>query len=251
MYKALIVDDEPIARERVRRLLANEPDIEIAGECSDGEEAVERLAAADIDLLFLDVQMPRLDGIAVVEVIPRERMPVVIFITAYDDYAMRAFDAQAIDYLLKPYDRERFERALAKARRYLAATDRTEQGASISGLFGATTRYRQRVAVKVRGRTLIVKIESVDWIEAQGNYVRLHVGKDSFLIRESMRELAASLDPATFLRIHRSAIVNLDRIRELRANEHGDHRVVLADGTTIPLGRAYRNELEKLVGREF
>jgi two-component system LytT family response regulator len=250
--KVLIVDDEMPARERLRRLLAAEPEVEIVGECADGEEALDRILQGDVDVVFLDVQMPRLDGLSMLEALPSHALPVVVFITAYDEYAVRAFDAHAIDYILKPYDRERFHRALEKARTYLAGEARLEGTARLNGLVSdfRESPFRQRIAVKGRGRTIIVKVSSIDWIEAQGNYVRLHIGKESHLVRESMNQLADALDPATFLRIHRSAIVNLERIRELRADAHGDQRVVLSDSTVVAVGRAYRAHLEKVLGAE-
>jgi two-component system LytT family response regulator len=248
MIRALIVDDEPDARERVRRLLGLHPDIEIAGEAADGEEALHIVGEQDIDLVFLDVQMPLLDGFSVAELLPASRMPVLVFCTAFDEYALRAFDVHAVDYLLKPFDRARFDRALEKARAAVAASEHAQPEVAAMLASARGTPYRKRIAVRGRGRTLILRVEAIDWIEAQGSYVRIHTGKQSYLIRESMRELEASLNPARFLRVHRSAIVQLDRIDEVKTDAHGELRIVLTGGTIVPVGRAFRASLEAALG---
>jgi two-component system LytT family response regulator len=249
MIRTLIVDDEEPARSRLRTLLQRQPDIDIIGECADGEQALERILEGGVDLVLLDVDMPRLNGLAVVELTPKELMPLVIFVTAYDQYAMRAFDAHAIDYLLKPYDRDRFEAALERARRWMAGDERAAQrrrlADAVATAGGSAGSGPTRVAVRSRGRISIVKIESLDWIEAEGNYVRFHVGAQSLLHRQSLQQILETFDPARFIRVHRSAIVAIDRIREIRLDANGDARAVLADGATVPVGRAYREALER------
>lgn len=248
MIRALIVDDEPDARERVRRLLALHPDIEIAGEAADGEEALHLLGQHDIDVLFLDVQMPLLDGFSVAELIPAGHVPAIVFVTAFDEYALRAFDVHAVDYLLKPFDRARFDRALERARAKLGASGAMQPEVAALLTSARGTPYRRRIAVRGRGRTVIVRVDAIDWIEAQGSYVRIHVAKHGYLIRESMRELEASLNPARFLRVHRSAIVQLDRIDEVQSDAHGELHLVLTGGTVVPVGRAFRAALEAALG---
>ncbi len=248
MIRSLIVDDEPDARERVRRLLRLHEDVEVVGEAADGEEALQFLANHEADLVFLDIQMPLLDGFAVAELIPDDRMPALVFVTAFDEYALRAFDAHAVDYLLKPFDRARFDRALARARASVAASERLRPQVAAMLASARGTPYRKRIAVRGRGRTIILRVEAIDWIEAQGSYVRVHSGKQGYLIRESMRELEGSLNPARFLRVHRSAIVQLDRIDEVQTDAHGELRIVLTGGTVVPVGRVYRAALESALG---
>ena len=249
MIRALIVDDEPDARERIRRLLTHHSDVEIAGEAADGEQALQLLGDDEsINLVFLDIQMPLLDGFGVAELIPRERMPVLVFVTAFDAHALRAFNANAVDYLLKPYDRARFDAALAKARAYLASPGVWSAGvrallASVGG-----TPYRARIAVRGRDRTLILRVDFIDWIEAQGSYVRLHTARRSFLIRESMRELESVLDPDRFVRVHRGAIVNLERVEEVQSDAHGELQLILAGARTVAVGRVYRTAVEAALG---
>ena len=248
MIRVLIVDDEPDARERIRRLAALHADVEIAGEAADGDEALQTIEDREIDLAFLDIQMPHLDGLGVAELIPRDRMPVLVFVTAFDEYALRAFDAHAVDYLLKPFDRQRFDLALAKARAYLTGRGHHTDGvhALVSSVRG--TPYRKRIAVRTRERTFIVRVEAIDWIEAHGSYVRLHIGRHGYLIRESMRELEATLDPGRFLRVHRSSIVNIDRVEELKTDAHGELRLLLAGGANVPVGRVYRATVDAVLG---
>jgi two-component system LytT family response regulator len=249
VIRALIVDDEPDARERIRRLLTQHADVESVAEAADGEQALQLLGDDEsINLVFLDIQMPVLDGFGVAELLSRERMPVLVFVTAFDEYALRAFDANAVDYLLKPYDRARFDAALQKARTYLAS--RAAFGAGMNALLTSVrgTPYRTRIAVRGKEKTLILRVDIVDWMEAQGSYVRLHTARRSFLIRESMRDLESTLDPARFVRVHRSAIVNIERVEEVQTDAHGELRLILTGGTDVAVGRVYRAAVEAALG---
>ncbi len=246
--RTLIVDDEPLARERIRALLAGEPDIEIRGEASDGVSAVRKLVDQDFDLLFLDVQMPEMDGFDVLAALDelsqegRVSMPAVVFVTAHDRYALRAFDVHALDYLLKPFDRERFEKTLARARAQLASDRANALNEKLSALVSDTAArrtYSERFMVKSRGRVVFVRADEVDWFEAAGNYVALHAGTKVHLLRKTMSSLESRLDPDRFQRVHRSTIVRLDRVRDLRPKATGDYELVLQDGTALPLGRTH------------
>lgn len=231
--RALIVDDEPLARERIRALLEAEPDIEIAGEAVNGRKAVEAIQKLKPALVFLDIQMPGLDGFQVIDAVGPVRMPAVIFITAYDQHAIKAFEVNALDYLLKPFDDDRFAAALRRARKDLS---------------GAGGGRPERLVIKSSGRITLLKSDEVDWIEATGNYVSLHAGAATHLMRETLAGLEAKLDPARFCRIHRSTIVNLDRIKELQPYFHGDYVLILKDGTRLTLKRGYRDTLRRLLG---
>jgi two-component system LytT family response regulator len=235
--RVLIIDDEPLACERIRTLLAAEPDIEIAGECHDGLSAVEAIRRLAPDLIFLDVQMPEMDGFAVLQAL--DRMPAVIFVTAFDQFAIQAFEVHALDYLLKPFDRERFQKALKRARR-------ENLDAGLRGLLEelrGRKEYAGRLVVRAGGRVLFLRMDEIDYIEAAGNYVRLHAGGDEYLYRETMSRLEAMLDPAKFARIHRSTIVNVDRVKELHPLFRGDYAVVLHDGRRLTLAKSYRERL--------
>jgi two-component system LytT family response regulator len=245
-FKVLIVDDEKLSRRRVRRLLSLEPDCEVAGECSNGMEAVAALRQTHPDIVFLDVQMPEMDGFEVARAVA-DIKPLVIFTTAYDEYALRAFEVHAFDYLLKPFDGRRFRESLQRAR-YRVECDRSGlQDRRVPGLAEALPTARispDRIAVRNNGRVVFVKLADIDWIEAADNYVCLHCGRDTHVVRETMNELEARLDPAQFLRTHRSSIVNLDRIRELQPWFRGDYRIVLRDGTQLTLTKNHREKLE-------
>jgi two-component system, LytTR family, response regulator len=257
--RAVIVDDEPFARERVRRLLAADEEVDVVGECADGFSAVSMIEEHAPDLVFLDIQMPGKDGFGVLEEIDAEQAPVVVFLTAYDQYAVRAFEACALDYLLKPFDEERFERALTRAktqlRRDAAPAGDEDDGETASPLApraseGAAAPLT-RFVVKAAGRVFFLKADEVDWIEAYGNYVRLHVGRSAYLLREPISSMEARVDAERFLRIHRSALVNVERIREMQPMFHGQYAVVLHDGTRLTLSRRYRARLQKSLGRSF
>ena len=249
-FKVLIADDERLSRQRIRRLLALEPECEIAGECQNGSEAVRTLARERPDILFLDVQMPEMDGFEVVRAIveqAEETKPLIIFTSAFDEYALRAFEVHAFDYLLKPFDRRRFRESLQRAKTQLTR-DRSESPddrlVALFEHFANGRRMPDRVAVRNNGRVVFVKVDEIDWIEASDNYVCLHCGKETHVLRETMGQLESRLDPARFLRVHRSAIVNLDRIRELHPWFRGDYRVILRDGTELTLTKSHREKLE-------
>ena len=249
--RAFIADDEPLARAWLRTLLAEEPGVTLAGEAGDGREAVAKLMAAKPDLLFLDVQMPELDGFDVLRALDKEALPVVVFVTAYDQHALKAFDVHALDYLLKPFERDRFRLAMERARELLAPRGGEAAARRLVALLeslGAKSGTLERVAVKADGVIQLVRLADVDFIEAAGRYVTLHVGTKQHLLRETMNDLEAQLDSSVFARVHRSAIVNLDRIQELQTESHGEVTIVLADGRTLRWSRSYRERLETLLG---
>jgi two-component system LytT family response regulator len=246
--RVLIVDDEELARQRLQRLLASEHDVEVIGEACDGVQAVESIRALVPDLVFLDVQMPEVDGFAVLEQLRPRPVPAVIFVTAHDDYALRAFDVHAVDYLRKPFDAARFREAFARARQRLAGAGAEEHARKLDALLAQVEthppRSRERIMVRTDGRLYLVRIDDIDWIEAAGNYVKLHVGRETHLMRETMTGIEKMLDPTRFLRIHRSTIVNLDRVREMQPWFSGEYTVILRDGTQLRLSRVYRERLE-------
>jgi two-component system LytT family response regulator len=249
--RAVIADDEPLARRRIRRMLAHDPEVDVVGDCGNGKDAVATIKSLNPNLLFLDVQMPEVDGFDVLESIDPNRMPFVIFVTAYDQYALRAFDVSAVDYLVKPFDRARFEKALARAKSRLAterAGDFSQQTLALLEELKARTNHVERLVIKAGGRAFFLKTEEIDWIEAEGKYVRLHVGKESYLLREAIGSMEAQLDPKKFPRIHRSSIVNIDRVRELQPWFHNEYRVILKDGTELMLSRSCRKRLGELLG---
>lgn len=246
--RALIVDDETIARRRIRRLLAAEPDVVLAGECSDGAAAVEAITTERPDLVFLDVQMPELDGFAVLRRLDPAVPPAIIFVTAFDRYALRAFDVHAIDYLLKPFTRERFRLALDRARDRISRRSVDAGLASLAAALRSQPRYLSRLSVRTAGRIILVDLATVDWIEAADNYVRLHARTGEYLLRETLAALERQLDPDRFARIHRSAIVQIDRITELHPASHGDMDVVLRNGKVLTLSRTWRDHVQRLFG---
>jgi two-component system LytT family response regulator len=249
--KVLIVDDEPLARDRLRQLLEGDEEVEIVGEAGRGQDAVAAIKSLAPDLVFLDVQMPEMDGFAALEALETEpRLPMVIFVTAFDHHALRAFEVSALDYLLKPYERERFEQALRRAKDALKqAFDNRQQRriiAMLEELKGGGRRL-EWLSVKVDERVLLLRVSEIDWIEAEGNYVRVHTGKQSHFLRETISGLEEQLDPTTFVRTQRGAIVNVNRIRELHVWTRGDYRIVLHDGTELTLSRHYRENLDALL----
>jgi len=229
------VDDEPLARTNLAVLLRRDSDIELVGECGSGAEALVEIRRQKPDLLFLDVQMPECDGFDVVEMLGRDVPPALVFVTAYDQYALRAFEAGALDYLLKPFDNARFERALRRGK------DRLRYAREARAKM-------KRLTVKSAGQVAFINVAEIDWIEAADYYACLHVGARTHLLRRSMSELEEDLDPALFCRIHRSAIVNLNRVRALNLNEDGEHEVLLDAGVRLRLSRSYRNELKARMG---
>ena len=250
--RVLLVDDEPLARGKLRRLLADEAGIEIVGEAGSADEARALIERERPALVFLDIQMPGQDGFQLIESLPRDLLPGVVFVTAYDQHAVRAFEVHALDYLLKPFDRERLRLALERARESLARADAQagldEQLKSMLTELRGEQPFLSRFVVRSVGRIVFVRAQDVDWIEAAGNYVRLRIGKESHLLRETMSSLETRLDPKVFARIHRSTIVNIDRIKELNHIFHGDYSVLLKDGTRLTLSRGYREQFERIVG---
>lgn len=250
--RALIVDDEPLARRRLRSLLRNEPDIDVAGECGDGRRAVAAILEKKPDLVFLDVQMPELDGFAVLDAVEAERLPAIVFVTAYDEHALRAFEVHALDYLLKPFDRDRFRMTLERVRAEVAAQRSGSSNRELLDLISElrnSSRAQQRLMVRNAGRILFLGVNEIDWIEAEGNYVRLHVGKESHLMRETMNAIEQRLAALKFQRIHRSTIVNVERVRELQPWIRGDSVVILRDNTRLTLSRNYRERFENALSR--
>ena len=249
--RTLIVDDESLARERIREMLEADPEIEIVGDCTNGKEAIPAISKLKPDLIFLDVEMPGIDGFEVLTSLDPERMPAVIFVTAYDQYAVRAFEIYALDYLLKPFDRERFERSLRRAKEQLLNTSESMNERILSALEQIKTRpvHLERLVIKMNGHVFFIKAGEIDWLEAEGNYVRLHAGKESYLLRDTISALEAQLDPKQFLRVHRSAMVNIDRIQELQPWFHGEYRIILREGVVLTLSRSYREKLHELLGR--
>lgn len=246
----LIVDDEPMARKRLRRFLLQQADVEIAGECANGREAVAAIKKLAPDLLFLDVQMPEMGGFEVLQAIGPEAMPVVIFVTAYDEFALQAFEAHAIDYLLKPFDGERFQKAFRRAATYLQGrAGGTARLSALAGHLEDAPAARSRLVVRCDGRVLFVKVGEIDWIEAVGNYTALHVGPEKHLLRGPLRELEEKLPSDRFLRIHRSTIVNLDAVREVRPLFQGESVVLLKDGTRLEASRSGSQKLLGLLAR--
>ncbi len=251
--KTIIIDDEPLAREKLRGFLENEADIEVIGECRDGREALETIESEKPDLVFLDVQMPEMDGFEVLDNVEPESLPTVVFVTAYDQYAIKAFDVHAVDYLLKPFDRQRFGEALGRAR---AEHERRQAGdvkrqllALLEEVESRREKYPARLVIKTSGRVVFIKVDEIDWVDAAGNYVRIHAGGDSHMLRETMGRLEERLDPEKFLRIHRSTIVNIECIRELQQQFHGDYLVVLKNGQRLTLSRSYRDRIQDLLNR--
>ncbi len=249
--RTMIVDDEPLARRRLRSLLAEAKDIEVVDECANGRDAIRAIEESPPDLLFLDVQMPEVDGLDVLQAIGVGRVPVVIFVTAYDQFALRAFEAQALDYLLKPFGDERFDAALERARERLRQRDRGDLDRRLDALLQELSPrrgYLQRLVVPSGHRSIFIPTQEIDWIEAERNYIRLHVGERSYLLRENVGRIETSLDPTQFCRIHRSTIVNIERIHAVESLFRGEYLVVLHDGTKLTSGRSYRGNVQALMG---
>jgi two-component system LytT family response regulator len=252
VIRALIVDDEPLARERIRHLLRGVSDVQVVGECRDGPAAVEAVRTAGPDLMFLDVQMPEMDGFEVLRLLEPGEIPAVVFVTAYDRYAIEAFEVRALDYLLKPFDRDRFLKTLQRVREHL----RTRGGAGAGELHAllrdlpARPGRSERLVVRSGGRIVFLPVAEIDWIEAADNYVRLHAGKQVHVMRETLQRLESTLDPERFVRIHRSTMVNLERVRELQPWFHGEYVLILTDGTRLTTGRAHRARLDRWLRRQ-
>jgi two-component system LytT family response regulator len=258
--RVVVVDDEPLARSGMCGLLARDPELTVVAQCADGAEAVAAIAGLKPDLVLLDVQMPEMDGFEVLREVGPARMPVVVFVTAFDRFALRAFDVAAVDYLLKPFDDERFDLALARAKHAVRNAEAGELGRRLMRLVerqGAPAaepssptepaRHASRLVVKSAGRTVFVRVDEVDWIEADDYYAKLHVAGKTHLLRETMGSLEARLEPTRFFRVHRSAIVNLDRVREVQFLFGGEHVVILHDGTRLKLSRSRLEKLEAML----
>jgi two-component system LytT family response regulator len=260
--RVLVVDDEPLARSGIADLVARDPELEVVGQCRDGQAAVRAIRELAPDLVLLDIQMPEMDGFQVIQQIGPEQMPAVIFITAYDQFALQAFEVHALDYLLKPFDDERFAAALARTKRALMNTEMGQLSQRLLGLLDTAgigpapatelgpvpgQPYLSRLVVKNAGKVIFVRVDEIDWIEAADYYVRLHVARKSHLLRETMSALEDRLDPARFFRVHRSAIVNLDRLVEIQPYFHGEHVLLLQDGSKLKLSRSRKEKLEAVL----
>jgi two-component system LytT family response regulator len=242
--RTLIVDDEPWARTRIASLLATEADFTLLEPCTGGAAAIRAIVDHAPQVVFLDVRMPDIDGFEVVDAIGADAMPLVVFATAFEDYALRAFDAGALDYLLKPFDEERFRRAIERVRREIHAP--AGAATALAGVMADLRRVRghaQRLVINSTGRVVFIKVDEIDWLEASGNYVVIHAGREKLMMRDTLRALTERLDPARFVRVHRSAVVNIERLRELLPWSRGEQVAVLNDGTQLTIGRAFRERL--------
>jgi two-component system, LytTR family, response regulator len=252
-FTALIVDDEPLARRSIRKCLKAFPEFAVVGECGDGASAIAAIRDRRPDLLFLDIQLPESDGFQVLAALGKDAMPVTIFVTAYDRYALQAFEAHALDYLLKPFSEERFRDALEHAKRGLQAGKERGPNRQVERLLEQLTKqktFAERIPVPAKGRFVFLNVRDLDWVEAEGNYLRLHSNGNSHLLRGNMNEMESKLDPARFMRIHRSTIVNLQRIREVQPWFRGHHRVVMNNGQELKLSRYQKEKLRTLLGRQ-
>lgn len=258
MIRTVVVDDEPVAREGLLRLLDDDDDLELVGQAADGDEALELLRRERPDLVFLDVRMPGLDGIAVADALSEmESPPVFVFVTAHDEHAVRAFELDAIDYVLKPFDRERLAEATTRVKRRLrqaTAVELQRDTRALLRLFGDDSSARasvtpDRVVIRDGGTVVFLQPDEVGWIESAGNYVRIHAETKNYLVRDTLKSMVERLDPARFLRISRSAIVNLDRVREIRPQPNGTHEISLRDGTRLSASRRRGEELRAAIGR--
>ena len=250
MIQTLIIDDVQLARERLKRCLASEPDVEIVGECDNGSTAVASIRALSPDLIFLDVQMPALDGFGVLDALKGERTPAVIFVTAYNEYAIQAFDVNALDYLLKPVDCIRLSKAVERAKSQLAqpSDDLDIRFRAMLEDLKAGSKFLKRLTIKLTGHTILLPIDEIDWIESYGNYLKLHTGRESHLIRATMQSLESKLDPEKFVRVHRSTIVNIEKIKEIYPRSNGDQDLVLQNGQQLMLSRKYRDRFFGVIG---
>ena len=255
--RVIIVDDEPLARDRLRSLLAKESDVQVVAECGDGREAITAIRRENPDLVFLDIQMPDLDGFGVISQLKGGHVPLIVFVTAFDEFAVKAFEVHALDYLLKPFDRERLKNAVAHARSRLKSPTPVDLTEKLTALLesmqpstggdarGATS---DRIAVKLDGRVIFLRPNEIDWIEAQDNYVKLHAGREAHLVRDTLSNFETRLDQRRFIRIARSTIVNIDRVKEMQPMFHGEYVVILHDGTKLTMSRGYRETLQQYLG---
>jgi two-component system LytT family response regulator len=256
---ALIVDDEPLSRDLVRHMLTAHRDIRVVAECADGEKALAAIKRHAPQLVFLDVKMPRLDGVALLQHLPKENRPLIVFLTAHDAFAIRAFEAHALDYLLKPFDQERFDQTVARVRERLEQLESAKLGQSVKRFLAGpaamteearpTKPFAERIVVRESGRVYFVGVPEIHWLEASGNYVALHVASGkTYLVHETMAAMEAKLDPTFFVRIHRSTIVNVDRIKELQPHFNGEYIVLLKDETRLKLSRSFLEKARAALG---
>ena len=249
MLRAIIVDDEPLARERVKTLLREHPDVEVVAECANVEEAVKSIHADLPDLAFVDIQMPETSGLQMLRELDPTRLPLVVFITAHDEHALEAFRANAVQYLLKPVDRNEFRTAMFRVRQLAGTRIRDTEVAPAALPPPTRAQFLKRVVVKSQERTILLKMPAIDWFESCGNYVRVHAGSERHLLRQTMATLEAKLNPQEFVRIHRTAIINLEAVTEIVTGSHGEHIVKLRNGASLTLSRTYRNRIEPLIGK--
>ncbi|HLM55752.1 MAG TPA: LytTR family transcriptional regulator DNA-binding domain-containing protein [Pyrinomonadaceae bacterium] len=251
MIRTLIIDDVQLARERLKRCLGEEPGVEVVGECDNGERAVAAIRTLRPDLIFLDVQMPALDGFGVLDALGGERLPAVIFVTAYNEYAIQAFEVNALDYLLKPVDCKRLHKAVERVRSQAAPAPAENLDARFRALIEdikSPPRHLKRLTIRQTGRTILLPADEIDWVETYGNYLKVHAGRESHLIRGTMQQLEAKLDPEKFVRVHRSALVNIEKVKEIYPRSNGDQDLVLHDGRQLILSRNYRDKFLSLLG---
>jgi two-component system LytT family response regulator len=252
MIRTLIVDDESLARERIASLLQNENDIEIVGECSDGEETLKVIDTLKPDLVFLDIQMPMMSGVEIIKNLS-EHLPEVIFVTAYDEYAVEAFEMNALDYLLKPFDQERFSKTLARARQRILASKTTEISEKLNNLIltfsqnKAGEKYLTKFVIKSAGKISFINTDEINYIEADGNYLTLHTANNKSLYRDTITNISEKLNPEIFVRIHRSYIVKIENIKEMQSHFNSEYIITLKDNTKLKSGRSYKAEVEKLL----
>ena len=252
--RTILVDDEPLARNKLKLFLADEPDFEIVRECSNGRDAIAALQRHRADVLFLDIQMPEVDGFGVVEAVSPEFLPFVVFVTAHDAFALKAFEVHALDYLLKPFDRGRLKQTLVQIRKALQHTAIERQHLQILSLLNdikAHEKRPDRLLLRSEGRVYFVNVPEIDWVEAEGNYLRLHVGNESHLMRQTMNLLERQLSPSKFIRIHRSTIVNIDKVKELRPWFQGEYLAILHGGKKLNVGKSYRKNLNEALANHL
>jgi two-component system, LytTR family, response regulator len=256
VIRTIIADDEHLARKKLRVLLDSEPGMQVVAECQDGQQAVSAIQTHRPDLLLIDIRMPDMDGFQVLKQIAPDEMPVVVFTTAYDQFAIRAFEAHALDYLLKPFDRERLHHAVERARAELLKVHDRDLTGRILDLLAKNIEPKieskqvdDRMVIRAGGKVVFLDVKEIDWIEAAANYVKLNVGKDSYLLREGIGSISERLDPDRFVRIHRSVIVNVRKIKELQPCESGEYIAVLKNGKELSCSRGYRTQLQRLIGR--
>jgi two-component system LytT family response regulator len=248
--RVLIVDDEPYARKRLRRYLQDEPQVEVVSECAGGRDALIALEKQKVDLVFLDIQMPGMSGFELIEAVGAANMPPVVFVTAYDEFALQAFEAHALGYLLKPYDQRRFREVFQHAQLYLQGDQAKELNERLTDLLKrlSISKYCSRLAVRADGRIYFVPVKDIDWIEAAGNYVQLHVGGDKYLLRCPLHVLEEKINPEQFVRMHRSGIVNVDRVKEIQPYFQGTHVIILKSGVKIIASRGGMQRLQEVLG---